>query len=190
MTGCGNPLGLSLPQGGGLRECVLAQEEGGHAAVPETGPPSLREQVVGWHLVSGVHRCPRAHTGRPYSLYWRLQTASVSLNFRACGRIMGETSTRQAPGPPPYRWESGGGESPRIWVLNQNACLYRGNYTDSESRKNYRPEAPGLRRRHQGPGPSLLLPSRCPLNRAACFNGMFTTDPNAVGPLPQGLRRT
>ena len=136
---------------------------------------------------SGVHCCPRAHTGRPYSLYLRLQTASVSLNFRACGRISGEMSTRQAPGPHPYRWESGGGEGPRIWVLNQNACLYRGNCTDSESCKNYRPEAPGLRRRHQGPGPSLLLPSRCPSNRVACFNSMFTINPNAMGPLPQGL---
>ena len=63
---------LSLPQGGGLREHVLAQE-GGQAAVPETGLPSL--WAGAW---SGVHCCPRAHTRRTYSLYWRLQTASVS----------------------------------------------------------------------------------------------------------------
>lgn len=103
---------LSLPQGGGLREHVLAQE-GGHAAVPETGLPSL--WAGAW---SGVHCCPRARTRRPYSLYWRLQTASVSLNLRACGRITGKTS-----GPHPHRWESGGGEGPRICFLNQNACL-------------------------------------------------------------------
>ena len=48
-------------QGGGLREHVLAQEEGGHAAVPETGLASLSQQVVGWRLV----RCPLLPTG-PY----------------------------------------------------------------------------------------------------------------------------
>lgn len=46
---------------------------------------------------------------------------------------------------------------------NQNACLYRGNYTDSESRKNYRPEAPGLRRRHQGLRPISAASFQVPL---------------------------